>query len=150
MRPIAAILGLATLSALPALAAAQAETKPVAETQKAAGVTASASQADVVQVAILLDTSNSMDGLLAQAQAQLWQVVNTLARSQVEGQRQDIQVAVYQYGTPTLGKDTGYIRQCVPLTDDLDKVSQALFSLRTNGGDEYCGWVLKVAVEELK
>ncbi len=30
----------------------------------------------VIQVAILLDTSNSMDGLIDQARKQLWRVVN--------------------------------------------------------------------------
>ena len=33
----------------------------------------------LVQVAILLDTSNSMDGLIEQAKTQLWRVVNELA-----------------------------------------------------------------------
>ena len=33
----------------------------------------------VVQLAILLDTSNSMDGLIAQAKTQLWNIVNEFA-----------------------------------------------------------------------
>lgn len=146
MKYAAGILALALVSVIPTFAAAPAEPKPVV----AAATAAPAVQSDVVQIAILLDTSNSMDGLIAQAKAQLWQVINTLARDQVEGQRQDIQVALYQYGTPSLSKATGYIRQCVPLTDDLDKVSEALFRLSTSGGDEYCGWAIKGAVQELK
>ena len=35
-----------------------------------------------VQIAILLDTSNSMDGLIAQAKTQLWNVVNEFVRAQ--------------------------------------------------------------------
>ena len=46
--------------------------------------------------------------------------------------------------------ETGYIKQVVPLTTDLDKISDELFKLRTNGGDEYCGQVIKKAVEELE
>jgi len=34
----------------------------------------------VVQIALLLDTSNSMDGLIHQAQTQLWKIVNEMAR----------------------------------------------------------------------
>ena len=33
----------------------------------------------------------------------------------------------------------------VELTTDLDKISEELFALRTNGGEEYCGWVIKNA-----
>jgi hypothetical protein len=38
----------------------------------------------------------------------------------------------------------------IPFTTDLDKVSEELFALTTNGGDEYCGWVIKEAVESLQ
>jgi hypothetical protein len=38
----------------------------------------------------------------------------------------------------------------VPLTTDLDKISQELFALKTNGGQEYCGWVVKEAAESLQ
>jgi hypothetical protein len=103
----------------------------------------------LVQIAILLDTSNSMDGLIEQAKTQLWKVVNEFAKAQRDGVRPEIQVALYQYGTPSLGRETGYIKQLVPLSTDLDKVSEELFKLRTNGGDEYCGAVIKKAAEEL-
>jgi hypothetical protein len=38
-----------------------------------------------VQLAILLDTSNSMDGLIEQAKTQLWKIVNEMARSKRDG-----------------------------------------------------------------
>jgi hypothetical protein len=37
----------------------------------------------------------------------------------------------------------------LPLTTDLDKVSEAMFALKTNGGDEYCGQVIGVATRQL-
>jgi hypothetical protein len=104
----------------------------------------------IVQIAILLDTSNSMDGLIEQAKSQLWKIVNEFAKARRDGVAPDIQVALYQYGTPSLGVETGYIRQVVPLTDDLDKISAELFKLTTNGGDEYCGMVIQKAAAELK
>jgi len=61
-----------------------------------------------------------------------------------------LEVALYQYGTPSLGAETGYIKQLVPLSTDLDKVSEELFKLKTNGGDEYCGAVIQKAAGELK
>jgi hypothetical protein len=104
-----------------------------------------------VQLAILLDTSNSMDGLVDQAKSQLWRIVNQFATATgANGQKPQVEVALYQYGTPTLGWDTGFVRQLLPLTTDLDKVSEELFALTTNGGDEYCGAAIKAAVNQLQ
>ncbi len=103
-----------------------------------------------IQIAILLDTSGSMSGLIDQAKAHLWNVVNEFATARRGGVRPVLQVSVYEYGKSSLRGDEGYIRQIVPLTDDLDKVSKELFALRTNGGEEYCGWVIKDAVGGLQ
>jgi len=102
-----------------------------------------------IQLAILLDTSNSMDGLINQARAQLWKIVNDLALAKHEGKRPDLEVALYEYGNDSLAPDTHWVRMVVPLTNDLDKVSEALFSLKTNGGSEYCGAVIGTATREL-
>lgn len=59
-------------------------------------------------------------------------------------------VALYEYGKSSLAQKDGYIRQIVPFTTDLDKVSEELFALKTNGGDEYCGWVIREATQDLK
>ncbi len=102
-----------------------------------------------IQLAILLDTSGSMDGLINQTREQLWQVVNTFAASTRDGQTPELQVAVYEYGNAGLSANNGYIRKLRGFTTELDEVSQALFSLTTNGGDEYCGYVISTAVKEL-
>ncbi|HSA24378.1 MAG TPA: vWA domain-containing protein, partial [Myxococcota bacterium] len=103
----------------------------------------------LIQLAILLDTSSSMDGLINQARTQLWKVVNELLASRKAGQRPELQVAVFEYGNQGLSAQSGYIRLVTPLTSDLDRVSEALFALTTNGGDEYCGQVISVATEQL-
>ncbi len=107
-------------------------------------------KADHIQLAVLLDTSNSMDGLINQARTQLWKIVNELATAKRNGQSPQLEVALYEYGKPSLGKETGYLRQIVPLTDDLDKISEELFALTTNGGEEYCGQVIQAATKGLK
>lgn len=104
----------------------------------------------VVQMAIVLDTSNSMDGLIDQARSQLWKVVNELATTKRDGQSPSLQVALYEYGNDGLDAGEGYVRQVLPLTDDLDAVSEKLFGLRTNGGSEFCGHVIQSAVEGLQ
>ncbi|HEY3446584.1 MAG TPA: vWA domain-containing protein [Myxococcales bacterium] len=111
----------------------------------------SAGSADpVVQIALLLDTSSSMDGLIAQAKTQLWKVVNEFARARYNGKAPRVEVALYEYGNQGLSAQTGWIRQVAPLTTDLDRISEQLFALRTNGGDEYCGQVVQVATRELR
>lgn len=98
-----------------------------------------------IQVALLLDTSNSMDGLIDQAKSQLWKMVNELATSKKNNETPDIEIALYEYGNDRLNEKEGHIRQVIPLTTDLDLVSEKLFQLTTNGGNEYCGWVIEDA-----
>ena len=103
-----------------------------------------------IQVALLFDTSNSMDGLLEQAKSRLWDVVNTLTTLKYEGKTPHIEIALYEYGNDGLSNASNYIRQVTPLTTDLDLISEKLFALRTNGGSEFCGAVIETSVKELK
>lgn len=103
----------------------------------------------VVQIALLLDTSNSMDGLINQARSQLWKIVNEFSNCRRDGQIPRLQVALFEYGNDSLPVTEGYIRQVVPLTTDLDLLSEKLFALKTNGGSEYCGEVISVATRVL-
>lgn len=102
-----------------------------------------------VQIAILLDTSNSMDGLIDQAKRQLWNVVNEFIKAKHNGRTPRLEVALFEYGKSSLSAESGYVRLILPLTDDLDRVSEELFALQTNGGEEYCGKVIQDAVRRL-
>lgn len=110
---------------------------------------ANESKKPLVQIAILLDTSGSMEGLIEQAKSQLWKICNEFIKARQKGIAPEVQVALYEYGKSSLSRESGWIRQIQPLTTDLDKISEELFALKTNGGDEYCGWVIKRAVEDL-
>ena len=103
-----------------------------------------------IQLAILLDTSNSMDGLIDQTRNQLWQVVNEFAVAKRNGVTPILEIALYEYGNDGLPRSTGYIRQLNAFTRELDQVSQGLFSLTTNGGSEYCGYAIQTALNELQ
>jgi hypothetical protein len=107
-------------------------------------------QEERIQVALLLDTSSSMDGLIDQARSEMWSLVNELAQSTRNGSLPTIEIALYEYGKSTLSEETGYIRNISPFTKSLDSVSEALFALETNGGDEYAGQVIQHAVENLQ
>lgn len=102
-----------------------------------------------VQLAILLDTSSSMDGLIDQARTQLWKVVNELSRASTNGKRPELEIAVYEYGNSNLLEEQGFIRQVLPFSSSLDAVSEALFSLATNGGDEFAGQVIRKSITDL-
>ena len=104
----------------------------------------------IIQIALLLDTSSSMDGLIEQAKSQLWKIVNELSQANQAGKNPVVMVAVYEYGKQTLDGQGGYIRKVNDFTTELDGVSEALFQLKCNGGDEYCGWVIDKAVQDLQ
>lgn len=103
-----------------------------------------------IQVALLLDTSNSMDGLIEQAKSRLWHIVNTLTTLKYSGETPNIEISLYEYGNNGLQAQSNYIRQVTPLTTDLDLISEKLFSLRTYGGNEYCGAVIQDATKQLE
>ena len=102
-----------------------------------------------VQVAILFDTSNSMDGLIDQAKTRIWSIINELSALRYQGQMPSIEIALYDYGNSSLSLDNNYIRLQTALTTDLDLISEKLFGLTTNGGDEYCGAVIQKSMQEL-
>ena len=133
------VIGILSTIALP-LAAKRAHNRPPVDPP--------AGQSKV-QIALLLDTSNSMDGLIDQAKTQLWKVVNTFIDARRDGAVPFVEVALYEYGNNNQHVGNHYIRQIQPLTRDLDEVSSRLFALKTNGGEEYCGAVIQRALADL-
>jgi len=103
-----------------------------------------------IQIAFLLDTSNSMNGLIDQAKGRLWNILGEILKAEKNGEAPDIEVALYQYGNSSLLPQNGYIQQVSALTTDVDDISNKLFALRTGGGDEYCGHVIRTGTDELK
>jgi len=101
-----------------------------------------------IQLVILFDTSNSMDGLLEQAKSRLWEIVNETSELRHSGEIPILEIAMYDYGNDGI-RGNNYVRKQLDFTSDLDMVSKKLFGLRTNGGSEYCGAVIKDALLEL-
>ena len=73
-----------------------------------------------------------------------------MGRVKCDEQAPQIEIALYEYGRTTNDAKAGYIKQISAFTSDLDQLSQELFKLTTNGGDEYCGHVILSSLEELK
>lgn len=104
-----------------------------------------------IKLAILLDTSGSMEGLIEQAKLQLWNIIMQLAKAKDnEGKDPVIELALYQYGNDDLPVSKAYVQKLSNLTQELDDISEKLFALQTNGGEEYCGAVIKAAINELE
>ncbi len=108
------------------------------------------SRQSVIQMVILLDTSGSMEGLIEQAKTQLWKIVNEMALAKKNGKVPRLLVGLYEYGKSTIPASEGYLRMLVPLSEDLDRISEELFKLKTNGGQEYCGKVIRAATRGLQ
>lgn len=136
------------VAALTACIATAKDLQPPAPLAEVAPVN-SAPDTPVVQIAVLLDTSSSMSGLIEQAKTQLWKLVNEFITAKQNGKTPVVQVALYEYGKSSLRAEENWIRQIQPLTRDLDKISEELFALTTNGGDEYCGAVIQRATKDL-
>ncbi len=145
---------ISVLIALQFFASCKADTKDilsktalVANTQVVSSPPFSSQQ--YIKVALLLDTSNSMDGLIDQAKAQLWELINELSYARCKGQNPNLEIALFEYGNDGLSAREGYIRKVLNFTQDLDEISKELFSLTTNGGSEYCGAAIQKSLDKL-
>jgi hypothetical protein len=98
-----------------------------------------------IDLVLCLDTSGSMTGLIHAARQKMWEVVNELAAAKPMPR---LRVALLTYGSPG-NDDAGHVVLQTDLTEDLDLVSERLFALGTNGGDEYVGRVVRHATERL-
>jgi hypothetical protein len=99
-----------------------------------------------VDLAICLDTSNSMDGLIDSAKQKLWAIVNELSTAKP---KPILRVALFQYGNDGLNSETGWVQKVSDLTDDLDTIYGKLFALRTNGGSELVARVVRASLNDL-
>jgi hypothetical protein len=117
------------------------------EPKPAAPAEVKAVEGKPIDLVICLDISGSMDGLIASAKIQLWNVVNELARIRPTP---NLRVGLYTYGATRYDPKTGWVHKDVDLTEDLDDVYKALNALKTGGGEEYVARVTKTAMDEQK
>jgi len=134
------ILSIATLIAV--CAGAALRTEAISATKKAdvsAQTLAAREGGRLIQIAICLDTSGSMDGLIESAKQKLWAVVNDLGQAEPTPK---LEVALLTYGNDSHVPENGWVKVDSPFTVDLDDISERLFALTTNGGSEYVARVL--------
>ncbi len=110
------------------------------------GNTPTVANEHVIELAICLDTSGSMDGLINSARQKLWTIVNDLAKAEPTPR---LRVALLSYGNDGHNPENGWVNVETPFTEDLDTLSQKLFALTTNGGTELVGRVVQTSLQEL-
>jgi len=101
---------------------------------------------EAVDLAIALDTSDSMEPLIEAARLTLWEILNSVALVEPTPR---LRVALLTYGSPRNDPAQGWVRVETDLTTDLDLVAQRLFELDTGGGQELVARVVRVAAERL-
>ena len=110
------------------------------------GDTPAVANEHIVELAICLDTSGSMDGLINSARQKLWTIVNDLAKAEPTPK---LRMALLSYGNDGHNSENGWVKVETPFTEDLDTVSQMLFALTTNGGTELVGRAVQTSLQEL-
>ncbi len=100
----------------------------------------------IVELAICLDTSGSMDGLIENAKQKIWAIVNDLALAEPTPL---LRVALLTYGNDGHDSERGWVLVRSDFTEDLDLISRELFALTTNGGTELVARVIRTSVDTL-
>jgi len=148
MKVRALVLGLALASLGVSIPTSTVAQEPAAATPAAtqAAPPEAVAATQPVDLAICLDTSGSMSGLIESAKQKLWAVVNELASATPTP---DLRVGLIHYGNTGLDAATGWVEQKLDLTADLDEVYNQLFALTTNGGQEYVARAITKARESM-
>lgn len=134
------------LALLAGLAGSTRAGDPPAPTPAPAPATRAQAQGKPVDLVLCLDASGSMSGLIDAARKKLWDVVTLLAQARPTPR---LRVALYRYGMSGLDAER-HVERLVPLTEDLDRVYEALSAITTDGGDEFVGGVLARALDDLE
>lgn len=136
LRPTASLALAALLCLAPAAARADDQRPPA---------TAEAAPRPI-DLAICLDTSGSMEGLLDACRRKIWDVCTLLAQARPAPR---LRVALVSFGGEQ-NADAGWVVLEQGLTEDLDTVYEKLMALRASGGTEYVGRAVHTALEGLR
>lgn len=101
--------------------------------------------AGTIDLVLALDTSGSMEGLVASARDKFWAVVTELSRARPEP---NLKVGLITYGgAARRGRDNVLLRS--DLTYNFDAVVEAIDRTDIQGGEEYVGGALHKAITKM-
>ena len=100
-------------------------------------------------IAFIIDTSGSMQGLINQVRDGVWSTLNNLGEIKKNGDIAELRLALYEYGSGVVSSEANFIQLLVPLTTDHMSVAEKLFATKAIGSQEYSGMAIKLATENL-
>lgn len=101
-------------------------------------------------IAILLDTSGSMESLIAQVRDGMWKTLNSLNGLEKDGEKAVVRLALFEYGSGAVTEEANFIQLLSPLTTDHGSLAAKLFATKAEGGTEYSGMAIDMANRNLK
>lgn len=104
-------------------------------------------QTPKIQVAILLDISNSMNGLIDQTKAQVWKIANLLSNARKNDKKVSFELALMVYGFSNDAENT--VQMLSKFTNEMDAISEQVFGIQTYGGLELCADALNMSLDSL-
>ncbi|MFM9984680.1 MAG: vWA domain-containing protein [Flavobacteriales bacterium] len=102
-----------------------------------------------IQIAFLLDASSSMDGLIHQAQGQIWGLSESLQQVHKRNRTVEVEYAVISYGN-YYENPLDFAILHSGFSSQIDSLAEALLEIETYGGEECCGAVIQYALDVLK
>ena len=101
-----------------------------------------------IQLCLILDVSGSMNGLLGQAQNEIWKTVSFLEEFQKDSLETVIELAVVSYGNNGY-TENGHVNLITDFTENIDQVAEDLWRMEIGGKNEFCGFAIKNSLNHL-
>lgn len=89
-----------------------------------------------IQICLIVDVSGSMEGLLYQAQTQIWNVLDYASQHQKKKKQTVVELALISVGNGMLNADPHFVEVLSDFSTDRDRLADKLFLLRANGAVE--------------
>lgn len=102
-----------------------------------------------IQLCLILDVSGSMDGLLYQAQTQIWSLLDYTKAFERKSRETVVEIALITVGNGPAYQEQGFINIDSDFTTHRDSLADKLFLLKTIGSSEQYGNAIHRALNTL-
>lgn len=102
-----------------------------------------------IQLCLILDVSGSMQGLLSQAQNEIWKTLSFLEHFEKDSLETVVEIAVLSHGNNYYA-ESGHVKTIADFTTNVDEVAGKLLNMETGGGNEFCGQAIQHALDSLE
>ncbi|MCE7991609.1 MAG: VWA domain-containing protein [Roseivirga sp.] len=106
--------------------------------------------ASKIQLCLIIDVSGSMDGLLYQAQTQVWSLLDYAQSFTKKKRKTVVEVALITVGNGAMFEGQDYINLVSPFTAERDTLADRLFLLKIEGSSEQYGNAIQLALTRLE